>query len=111
LASCILGERWQTSGEKARARRRSGTLAAPDVVKAKATGAAGSEPRLFAARDPLDLSGDETFHDKRQIVVKPGFEHGTQHLAGKTNDDIAMLDKPAGKKRIKGRADGAVRAV
>ncbi len=60
--------------------------------------------RLFAARDPLDLGGDETFHDAWQIVVEPGLEHRTQHLAGKTDDDIAMLDKPAGEKGVEGGA-------
>jgi hypothetical protein len=68
-------------------------------------------PCLFAARDPLDLNGDKTFHDGRQIVVKPSFEHRTQHFAGKANDDITLLDKPAGEKRIEGCADGTVWAV
>ena len=83
----------------------------PQISVRQRPRAAGFEPCLFAARDPLDLGANKTFHDDRQIVVKPSFEHGTQHLAGQTNDDVAVLDKPAGKERIKGGADGTVRGI
>jgi len=66
---------------------------------------------LFTARDPLDFGGDKALHDARQIVVEPSLEHGTKHLAGKTNDDVALLGKPAGDKRGEGGADGTVRGV
>ena len=71
----------------------------------KGTRAAGFAPCLFAARDPLDFGADKALHDARQIVVEPSLEHGTQHFAGKANDDVAVLDKPAGEKCVKGGAD------
>src|ERR1700730_10565862 len=78
--------------------------AAPDLFrKGNATA-----PCLFAARDPLDFGSDKALHDARQIVIEPSPEHGAQHFAGKTNDDVAVLDKPAGEKRVEG---GAARTV
>jgi hypothetical protein len=60
---------------------------------------------LFAARDPLDFGSDKALHDARQIVIEPSLEHGAQHFTGKTNDDVAVLDKPAGEKCIECGAD------
>src|ERR1700724_1929228 len=77
------------------------TRAAPDLFcKANATA-----PCLFAARDAPDSATYKACHDAWQIVVEPSLEHGTQHFAGKANDDVAVLDKPAGEKGIEGGAD------
>jgi hypothetical protein len=90
------------ANKRAKSKRAEGwTRGAPDLFrKANATA-----PCLFAARDPLNFGGDKALHDARQIVIEPSLEHGTQHFAGKTNDDVAVLDKPAGEKRVEGGAD------
>jgi hypothetical protein len=90
------------ANKRTKSKRAEGQIhAAPDLFcKANATA-----PCLFAARDPLDFGTDKAFHDAWQIVVEPSLEHGTQHFADKANDDVAVLDKPAGEKGIEGGAD------
>ncbi len=99
-AGRVKWERWQTSGQKASARGPSGISAAANLGKATAPA-----PRfLLPARDPIDFGSDKAFHDARQIVIEPALEHGTQHFTGKTNDGVAVLDKPAGEKCVEGGA-------